>query len=54
MKLTVTGILIDFDLVLIELPSACTFEITELGSSTELEQAELIKHEIEIKNGDKK
>ncbi|TFH04518.1 MAG: serine protease [Methanosarcina sp.] len=42
MKLAVTSILKDFDLALIELPPACTFEITELGSAAELEQAVLV------------
>jgi len=41
-KLTVTKILKAFDLALIELPPTCTFEITELGSAAELEQAELV------------
>ncbi|WP_230628056.1 hypothetical protein [Methanosarcina mazei] len=41
-KLAVTSILKDFDLALIELPLDCAFEITELGSAAELEQAELI------------
>ena len=41
-KLAVTSILKDFDLALIELPPACTFEITELGSAAELEQAVLV------------
>lgn len=41
-KLTVTSILKDFDLALIELPPACEFEITELGSAAELEQAVLV------------
>lgn len=41
-KLTVTRILKAFDLALIKLPPACTFEITELGSAAELEQAELV------------
>lgn len=39
MKLTVTSILKDFDLALVELPPASKFEITELGSAAELEQA---------------
>lgn len=39
MKLTVTSILKDFDLALVKLPPACKFEITELGSAAELEQA---------------
>ncbi|AAM05722.1 TPA: trypsin-like peptidase domain-containing protein [Methanosarcina acetivorans] len=41
-KLTVTSILKAFDLALIELPPVCTFEITELGSAAELEQAVLV------------
>ncbi len=41
-KLTVTRILKEFDLALIELPPACEFEITELGSAAELEQAVLV------------
>lgn len=41
-KLTVTRIVKAFDLALIELPPICTFEITELGSAVELEQAALI------------
>jgi len=41
-KLTVTCILKDFDLALIELPPACSFKITDLGSAAELEQAVLI------------
>ena len=41
-KLTVTNILKNFDLALIELPPACMFEITELGSAAELEQAVLV------------
>lgn len=41
-KLTVTSILKYFDLALIELPPACTFEITELGNAAELEQAVLV------------
>ncbi|KKH46038.1 trypsin-like peptidase domain-containing protein [Methanosarcina sp. 1.H.A.2.2] len=41
-KLAVTRVLKDFDLALIELPPACTFEITELGSAAELEQAVLV------------
>jgi hypothetical protein len=42
MKLSVTSILKDFDLALIELPPACMFEITELASAAELEQALLV------------
>lgn len=42
MKLVVTSILKGYDLTLIELPPGSTVEITELGSATELEQAELI------------
>jgi len=41
-KLAVTSILKAFDLALVELPPVCTFEITELGSAAELEQAVLI------------
>lgn len=41
-KLTVTSILKYFDLALVELPLSCVFEITELGSATELEQAALV------------
>lgn len=41
-KLAVTSILKDFDLALIELPPACVFEITDLGSAAELEQALLV------------
>ncbi|KKG17263.1 hypothetical protein EO98_08715 [Methanosarcina sp. 2.H.T.1A.6] len=41
-KLTVTSILKDFDLALIELPPTCTFEITEFGRAAELEQAVLV------------
>jgi hypothetical protein len=40
--LTVTKILKDFDLVLIELPPVSKFEITELGSAAELEQAAIV------------
>ncbi|MHC1754238.1 MAG: serine protease [Methanosarcina sp.] len=42
MELAVTRILKDFDLALIELPPTCMFEITELDSAAELEQAVLV------------
>ncbi|AKB78752.1 hypothetical protein MSHOH_2269 [Methanosarcina horonobensis HB-1 = JCM 15518] len=42
MKVAVTSILKPFDLALIELPSNCMFQITELGSASELEQALLV------------
>ena len=41
-ELAVTSILKAFDLALIELPPDCLFEITELGSAAELEQALLV------------
>jgi len=42
MELTVTKVLKDFDLALIELPPASKFEITELGRAAELEQAAIV------------
>ena len=41
-KLAVTSILKDYDLALIKLPPGSLIEITEFGSPTVLEQAELI------------
>jgi len=48
MKVAVTRILKDFDLALIELPPACPFEVTELGSAAELEQAALVVNDTRI------
>ncbi len=48
MKVAVTRILKDFDLALIELPPACTFEITEFGSAAELEQATLVVNDTHV------
>lgn len=42
MRLTVTRVLKDFDLALIELPPECMVKITELGIAAELEEAFLV------------
>lgn len=49
MEVTVTHVLKDFDLALIELPTCCNIELTDFGSAAVLEEAFLVNDNHVIK-----